>query len=528
LLYLKKYRHFIYFQALLFLFLFPALSHAFDAGLFRTLPADTPRLGVLRAVNSSFYSRLKPNAALVRDYSVEHARVLTSVTDLELGLPGRLALTVSLPYSADLFTQHDRHGYKGGAGDISAGFRFSKVGSEGTGDRFGFGARVLIPEKIGYGREPLGFRTFSTGESGYALESSALLRGRFADWHLTAALYRFPGAPDLPGSDPDEMVYDTGFGYRAIGKGDATGFAPTLFLDQLQISAGSAIPLRPGIMGILELHAASFLESPKRETILRLTPGIRLGSPESVNAALGLDFGLSGPVPRTSFVFKLAIPSFSPREIGRGLGLSGRPTVEQRVRSKNALVAVKDFSGSGKTLFDDRGLRDAFQNALGALEVVNVVPNERVDHALRQEALVPVKDSPRNLGVRIGANYLIAAEILSYRSARTARFTIPFLVRFPMTSFTLAARAKVTDLASGETHDLGIISATLMKERGVLFFPTGPSSDLRYFSEPETRALERELANRWVDALNTRIFERLDLFQWEPKRTDSRQAGSGG
>ncbi|MHB9028388.1 MAG: hypothetical protein ACYC9O_06435 [Candidatus Latescibacterota bacterium] len=510
------------------LLLYPAFSHAFDAGLFRTLPADTPRLGVLRAVNSSFYSRIQPNAVLIRDYSVEHARVLTSITDLELGLPGNLALTVSLPYSADLFSQHDKKGYKGGAGDVSAGFRFSMAGSEGTGDRFGFGARFLIPEKIGYGREPLGFRTFSTGESGYALESSARIQGRLADWHATAALYRFPGAPELPGADPAEIMYDTGFGYRAIGKSDPTGFAPTLFLDQLHLSAGGALPLRHGIMGILEFHAASFLESPKREAILRLTPGIRLGSPEGMNAAFGLDIGLSGPVPRTSFVFKLAIPSFSPREIGRGFGLSGRASVEQQMRSRNALVAVKDFSGSGKTLFDDRGLRSAFQNALGALEMVKVVPGEQVDRAFRQEALVPVKDSPRNLGVRIGANFLIDAEILSYRSIRASRFSIPWLVRFPTTSFVLTARAKVTNLAGGETHDLGIISATLVKERGVLFFPTGPSSDLRYFSEPETRILERELANRWVDAFNTRIFERLDLFEWEPKRTDRRQAGSGG
>lgn len=492
-----------------------------DAGLFRASPVDTPRLGVLRAVNSTYYSKIGVNSVLVNDYAVEQPRVLTSATRLELGLPWNMALTATIPYYADLFSQQGKRGHKSGGGDIDAGLRVSFGKGEGVWDRFGLTARVLIPEKLGYGAEPLGFRTFSTGEFGYSLEAGARMHSRFADWYLSAATYQFPGAPEAPAATPDETFYDTGFGYRGIGPADRTGFTPTVFLGQVQLSAGGAIPVRRGVTGLLEVHAASFTGDPERETILRLTPGVRLGRAEGLNAAVGMDFGLAGPVPRTALVMRLSIPSLSPRELGRGLGIVKKAPAERQVRARNALVAVPEFSGTGNTLFDDRNLRHAFQGALGSREIVRVVPAEQVDRAIRQESLNPVKDSPGDLGVRIGAEYLIRAEIVSYRAVRTSRFTLPFIIKFPSTSFTLTARASVADLASGKEHDLGVITATVVKERGMLLFPLGPSSDLRYLSEPETRLVERELADRWVDAFNTRVLERMDLFDWEPKRTES-------
>ncbi len=502
------------------------LSAADDAGLFRSVPVDTPRLGVLRAVNSTFYSRLKVNSILVNDYGVENTRVLTSATRLELGLPWSMALTATIPYYADLFSQQGKSGHKSGAGDIDAGLRIS-FGRGRTGNRYGLAVKMLIPEELGYGAEPLGFRTFSTGETGYALEAGTRLRSRFADFYLSAATYRFPDAPTLA-HNPGETFYDTGFGYRGIGPADQTGFAPTVFLDQVQISAGGAVSLRRGITGLLEFHAASFSGTPARDTILRLTPGVRLGKEEGLNASVGMDIGLAGPVPGSSFLFRLSIPSLSPRELGRGLGIVKKAPAERQIRARNTLVAVPEFSGTGHTLFDDRNLRYAFQQALGSLQIMQVVPEERVDRAFRQGALAAVKDSHGDLGVRIGAEYLIRAEIIDYRSMRAARFSIPFILRFPTTEITLIARASVSDLATGKQHDLGVISATVVKERGMLLFPTGPSSDLTYLSEPEMRIMERDLTNRWIDAFNTRIQERLDLFDWEPRSMEDSENEKSG
>jgi len=510
---------------LLFIAAFPSGS---NAELFRTLAVETSHPGNIRMVNTMFYSKIPVNETLVTDYAVEQPRVLTNIATLELGMSRNLAVTIAIPYCADLYTQRNKRGYKGGVGDIVAGLRIAVAGNGGNESRFGFGARILIPEQIGFGSEPLGFRRFSNGEFGYALESAARLRKGFTHWYAAASLYRFPGAPEAAGENPHEIFYDTEFGYRGIGKPDPAGFAPPLFIDQLHMSAGGAIPLRRGISGFLELHAAAFLENPKRGAIMRLTPGVRLGSPESVNAALGLDIRLSGPVPHAALIMKCSIPSFSPREIRKASGQEKRASNDEQNRSRNAMVAVREFSGSGATLFDDRNLRTACVNALGSLEIMNMIPEERVDVALIQEKLAPAKDSPQHFGMRIGANFVIDAEIISYRAERKSRFSIPYLIRFPANDFSLSVRANVLNLASGKTHDLGIVSAAITKKRGVLFFPGDLSSDLRYFSEPETRIFERELSDRWVDAFKIRVMERIDLFEWEPKRALRNPSESGG
>ena len=88
------------------------------------------------------------------------------------------------------------------------------------------------------------------------------------------------------------------------------------------------------------------------------------------------------------------------------------------------------------------------------------------------------------------------------------------------TVFSLAVRASVTDLSTGDRRDLGVIEAVVYRPRGVLFFPAGESSDLVYLSEPERRTMERDLADRWTVRFNDRIMERLEWFGWEPRRTE--------
>lgn len=491
-----------------------------DARLFRTVPTDTPKLGVLRASNSTFYSAVKVNTVLINNYAVEQTKVLTSVTDFELGLPLGLALTGTIPYYADMFSQQGKRGYKAGAGDIAAGIRMS-LGGKGTAeDRFGIGLRFLIPEKLGFDGEPLGFRTFSTGQYGVSVEIGQMRRIGFADWRFSGALVRFPGAPSPGAVSSREILYDTGFGYRGIGAADSTGFAKTVFLDQIQFVGGVEIPIHRGIAGLAEMHAAIFTESPKRDAVLRLTPGLRFGSAEGINAAVGVDIRLRGEVPDNSVVFRVSVPSLSPKDIGQGLGIGRRIPAERQIRSRNALVAVPAFSGTGGAPIDDRDLRNAFQTALGAMEIFNVIPSSAVDRALRQESLVPLHDSPEELGVRLGAQYLIRAEILSYRSVRSASFSIPFVFRLPTTNLTLSARGSVTDLASGKVYDIGVISATVAKGRGFLLFPAGASSDISSLSEPETRMLQRDLAESWVNSFTARVRERMEIFDWKPKRAE--------
>ena len=90
---------------------------------------------------------------------------------------------------------------------------------------------------------------------------------------------------------------------------------------------------------------------------------------------------------------------------------------------------------------------------------------------MQQQKLIPVKDTPTELGVRMGASYIINTDISSYDVTRTSSFTIPLIIGFPQTDFFIKAHASVTNLVTGEKHDLGIITATVFKKRGLNLFP---------------------------------------------------------
>ena len=189
-------------------------------------------------------------------------------------------------------------------------------------------------------------------------------------------------------------------------------------------------------------------------------------------------------------------------------------------RSRNSLVAVANFSKSDITCLYEDELKNSFSKRLESMGVMEVIGDNTVQKAFSRMELVPGEDSPERLGIRLGANYLIDTDISEYAIARTSSFTIPLIIRFPKTVFILAARASVTDLVTGEKHDLGVISASVKKSRGVNFFPRGASSDLTYLSEPERRIFEKELIENWVEKFNDVIIENIRVFGWEPKRTE--------
>ena len=96
---------------------------------------------------------------------------------------------------------------------------------------------------------------------------------------------------------------------------------------------------------------------------------------------------------------------------------------------------------------------------------------------------------------------------------------MPYLISFPQTNFTLSAQTSITDLTTGEAQSLGVITANVVKPRGINYFPTGASSDLEYISEPERRTAERELIDRWVEEFNIVVIEKIGIFGWEPKKS---------
>ncbi|MBN1294930.1 MAG: hypothetical protein JXB48_24045 [Candidatus Latescibacteria bacterium] len=491
-----------------------------ETGLIRTIPVDTPKKSVLRISNSTFYSKIKANDILIQRYGVTKSHIISSLTDIEFGITDYFAIVGSLPYYADLFKQGNRSGEKTGGGDIAAGFRFAYVLQESMFRGISFGSRFLIPEKLVYGQEPLGFRVFTSGELGYSIEGSLGLNLKYLDGYASMAMQKFPKSPAADIAYPQDVFYDTGFGYRGIGVSDQTGYAPTLFQDQIHVSFCGIAPLKSWLAIFAEYSSTAFTSRPQREEIERIAPGLRIGKPDKFNASIGIDIAMSGPIPDKTFLFRLHIPSVSPRGIKEALGgIKKVPDLGKQIRSKNTFVGITDFEKSDLTYLYEKELRDSFQKQLDAFGVLKVVPGKKVDTALHQQTLIPVKDTPTQLGVRMGAGYIINTDISDYNVTRTSSFTIPLVIGFPQTDFSIKARASVTDLVTGEKHDLGIISATVYKKRGVNLFPYGASSDIDYLSEPERRVMEKELVDLWVKNFNDRINERLDLFDWDPKRT---------
>jgi hypothetical protein len=492
-------------------------SRGGDPGLFRTRLADAPDRGILRMSSTSFYTDIPINSILSTHYGVGNSRIFSSVTQFELGVTEWLTVDGNLPYYMDMFKQRSRSGEKTGAGDVVLGLRVSRNAVESLMTGFSLGGRFRIPEQLGYGPEPLGFRTFSYGKPAYSIDAAASFRLRRMNLNMSASMIQYLRSESPDSAFTSDAFYDTGLGYLGIGQPDETGLATGIFQNQLHFSAGASIPVKQWFTALVEFNATSFAEAPRRDPIMTVTPGIRIGTPEGLNMSLGIDYALGGPVPDKTVLFRFRVPTLSYRGIK---ALLTHRTLEEQVKSRNAMVAVNDFYRRDISYLYERELRDALLGNLTAGGFLGVTSPQRMADVMSRRDLVPIPEKPQQLGVRLGATYLINAEIIDYRVDRYSNFTVPYLVGFPQTDFTLVCRASVTDLVTGDEHPLGSITATVVKPRGVELFPTGPSSDINYLSEPERRVAEKELVNRWVEQFNEMMIEKSGLFGWEPRRAE--------
>lgn len=491
-----------------------------DTGLFRTLPAGTPERGTIWVSNSAFYAPIEANSVLKDRYGVTESKILSSLTHASLGLTNRLAMTGTFPFYADVFSQGSRSGDKTGPGDVAVGLRMS-LKPRGPMRSITVGGGVCIPEEMGYGAEPLGFRTFSTGELAYNAEMSFGFAIKSVEAYVSGVYNASPNVKPPTTVRSDDVFYDSAYGYLGIGRADGDGRAEVIFQDHVILTTAFAVPIRPWISGLFEVGAARFIEKPRRDTIMRAAPGVRFGKPGGFNVSTGIDLRLSGDIPGHTYLLQVTIPFLRPKELLRK-PLPAEPVRKDLVRSRNSLVAVNDFSKSDLTFPYEEEVKNAFLRELESMRIMDIVSEERVDTANARMRFVARKDGLERLGIRLGANYLINADVSEYSIERGTQRSIPLVLDFPHTMFSISANATVTDLVTGKTHDLGIITASMKKSRGMRFFPHGPSTDLVYHSEPELRKYEKELIDLWLKHFNQVIIDNLDVFGWEPKRTELR------
>ncbi|MFC1541785.1 hypothetical protein ACFL50_04970 [Candidatus Latescibacterota bacterium] len=497
-------------------------STANDLGFFRTISVETPERGILRMSNTSYISDINTNSVLSQRYGVKDSRIFSSVTEFELGITNYLNFNGSLPFYADMFKQGSRSGKKTGAGDIVLGFRLAKKFDNMKFRGIGFGGKVRIPEQLGYGPEPLGLRTFSYGEMAYSVEASTGFRTKLADYNVSVSMIQFPNAAKGDSAFTADSFYNTGFGYMGIGRPDNMGLAEGLFQNQLHVSFGTSFNINSWIAGNVEINSTMFIEKPKRENIVTVAPGFRIGSTSGFNLSAGMDYALKGQVPNRTFMFRFRIPTLSARDIKQ---LLTRKSTGMEIRSKNSLVAINDFNRRDYTFLYYEELKKTLNSNMTDKGIMLVIPDDKVRQAFVQESLATVPDNPQQLGVRLGANYLINAEITDYTVTRSSSFKIPMLISFPETIFSLTVNASVTDLVTGERHSFGTISSSISQSRGVNFFPFSASSDIEFLSVVEHRDCENELINRWIEEFNGALMEKIEIFGWEPKRTEIKETG---
>ncbi len=491
-----------------------------DTGLFRTLSAGTPERGTIWVSNSAFYAPIEANSVLKDRYGVTKSDVMSSLTHASLGLTNRIALTGTFPFYADMFSQGSRSGEKTGPGDVAVGLRMS-LKPRGPMRSITVGGGVCIPEEMGYGAEPLGFRTFSTGELAYNAEMSFGFAVKSAEAYVSGIYHASPNVKPPSVIRSGDVFYESAYGYLGIGRADADGRAEVIFQDHVILTTGFAVPVRPWVSGLFEVSAAKFIEKPRRDTIMRAASGVRVGKTGGFNVSTGIDFRLSGDIPSHTYLLQVTIPFLKPRDLLRK-PLPAEPVRKDLVRSRNSLVAVNDFGKSDLTFPYEKEVKNAFLRELESMRIMDIVSEERVNTANARMRFVARKEGSERLGIRLGANYLINADVSEYSVERSTQRAIPLVLDFPQTTLSISANATVTDLVTGKTHNLGNITASMKKSRGMRFFPQGPSSDLVYHSEPERRIYEKELIDLWVKQFNQVIIDNLDVFGWEPKRTELR------
>lgn len=493
---------------------------AWESGLFRPTPVTTPGKGLFQVSNSSFYSSLEANSVLKTKYGINSSHIYTNLTEAQAGITDNIALTGGFPYYQDLYNRSAGNGRKSGPGDVSVGIRAS-FKPEGEYLKFlSFGSTMVFPEKFGYGNEPLGYRTFSSGKFAIGIDTSAGYKFSFFQGYLSGALRTYPGAKNISIAHASDTFYDSGFGMLGIGSSDDTGLSTVIMQDQVQLSAGAVIPFTKNIAGLVELSTVKFLEKPIRKDIIRLAPGIRFGNPEKIYLSAAVDMGISGDMADNIFLLKVGIPSISPKKIKDRI--TGQSSRLKAPRAKNALVAVPEFTSSDIKFLYEKEIKDSFINKLSSMNYLDMTNGEKTHKAFQQMELVPRKDSLRQLGVRLGANYIINADIFDYSVKRISSLNLPLIISVQKSIFSLSARASITDLITGNVYDMGVITATVSKPRGVNYFPVG-GADISFLSAPETRAMERELIDKWVDNLNGIIIKNIKVFGWEIK--EDKKAG---
>jgi hypothetical protein len=302
-------------------YLAPPTVYARDASLFRTVPIDTPNRGVFRMSNVTYYSKIPTNHRLQELYSVQNSSIYSSLTELEYGVVDNFSINATFPYYVDHFEQITKTANKSGAGDIIAGLKYSYAPRTSlVMDGLSLGTKFIIPVEMHYAGEPLGYRVFSSGEFGYGFESGLgftlrLNERPFFHGTISGAYHAFPQAPKADTLYDSNIFYDSGFGYRGIGRPDADAFSPSLFEDQISVGFTGVVPLRPWFSSIVEVNSTTLLDHPETGQLFSVAPGIMFGRTNQISLSVGMAFRVSGPIPRRTLMVGITIPSLSPRDI---------------------------------------------------------------------------------------------------------------------------------------------------------------------------------------------------------------------
>ena len=509
-------------KTILFAYMFLCLGTAYaETGLFRTKSAYIPPRGLARFTGFGYLTSFEPNSVL-KSYGVTNTQIATTGLEFTSSLNDYIALVGEIPFYHDMFKQKGNKGQKTGPGDMTLGMQISLPFKKFYINQLGIRGVGIIPAKIGKTPEPFGFRNFASGRAGMGLDALIDLDIYGLKAYLNGGYRNFGDKRAIPAEISTEIFYDSMYGLLGVGASDNSGKSATIFQDQLRFGIGLSVTITPKMGMLLEIDQTTFVRGPKREPVMRIVPGFRIGRTDGFSLMLGMDSRISGHIPSHTLAMRLDMPNISPRSLKRFLQILTRKRIpnDRFILSRNWKVAVMEFNNESSRFQRADELYDAFTKKLqstGHFRVINtgkikeLVSKKRMSRATNETRL------PGNMAREMGADYLITGTVIEYKVTREQGFGIPYLLRFPKTTKKIDVLTGVIDLATGEVKNTGIVTAKLSTRRGFRLFPINASGDIEYLSMPQNIKLEKELIDTWAKDCVKNLFDNLDWFMWPVK-----------
>ena len=183
--------------------------------------------------------------------------------------------------------------------------------------------------------------------------------------------------------------------------------------------------------------------------------------------------------------------------------------------SQLSKMAILEFNTRNLGSFGDP-LYNAFRSVFDNNVYFVLTPKSEIraimsSEGIRRNQKVVIRDMVK-FGKRLGADYVVYGEVLSYNLTRGRGIHIPYLIGFPKTVAEIEVAIQLVNVSDGTLKYVDTISASASKGMGVMFFSGKRENKLAQLSGIELMELQKKLMLDWAKKLKESMFEDLDAI----------------